>query len=159
LLPFAEGMEADSEEVVFQWTHRTSMFSDSLSFPGMGWSWLHEGTTGKLANGHGRTSRNRKTAVKGTQGDNSQDNGVEVFSLSKNALGRHNGAKRQHVAVTLEHKTDAAKALREKRNLANAVAMPTPTITGAELLARGLQLAIVPKPLTRFLESRKRRAA
>lgn len=70
-------------------------------------------------------------------------------------------SKRAKVSFTMnggniEKNTPKAQDWRKRRNLANAVNMPIPTITGAELLARGQGLTVLPKPkqLTRVLEGR-----
>jgi hypothetical protein len=152
-IPFAAGMEDDSEQCWVVTYHvpekkYTPMKLHSNGHMTQGeaetiatrWNTPQPATTKPS---HGRTSRNRKNARKATQNAISPANAVEDVTTLKIANRRHSGAMKRHT-VNMERKTDAAKQRLEKRNLANAVAMPTPTITGAELIARGIQ--VVQKP-------------
>ena len=89
---------------------------------------------------HSRPSRKRSTKPRNRANSRSS------------AFSSRNMAK----VPMMERNTPLAAKWREKRNLANAVAMPQPTITGLELLQRA-QLTLVPK-LTRTLETRRRAA-
>lgn len=66
------------------------------------------------------------------------------------------GSPKVYPSMNIERRTPEAANWRNKRHLANRVAMPIPTITGAELLQQaGLTLLPKPKRLTRHLEGRR----
>ena len=98
--------------------------------------WTHRLPSGSIVptNGHSRTPSRQKRDYKPTMSKYTQ-------------------------MANMERATPLAAKWREKHNLHNATAMPLPAITGAELLARGLQVVQKPKALTRTLETGKRRAA
>lgn len=101
-------------------------------------TYTRSNSTGQTVCGHGRKSRKRtKTGIPANQV-------VEDLNRAKNAGTRQIGAKKPIVA-TMERNTDAAKQWRNKRALANAVAVPVPAITGHELMQAGQQLTMLPR--------------
>lgn len=90
---------------------------------------------GNIPNGHNRGNpRNRKNSAQ----FKAQRSHKVSFTM--------NGAN-------IEQNTPKAQMWRNKRHLANRVAMPIPAITGAELMQQA-SLTLLPKRLTRVLESR-----
>lgn len=140
--PTDEGVFKVGDTLIGQANIYTHNANDMPRPVAIDWRRIHQATwlftERENVTGHGRTSRNRENARKG----------------AKNAKTTRNGS----TLVMMEKNTENAAKWREKRNLANAVAMPQPTITGAELLARGIQLVEKPKPMTRTLETRNRKA-